>query len=673
MRVSVVAWTPEDADAEAQFASVLAIHKANRSRLGPLTDTAFRQRADHNGLLLGLMDDVVAGYVLYDIPRRNLIKLIHVCVSPSARGTGLAREMVEEAIRLNPRRSLIAASCRTDYGIDAFWQSLGMYAASERPGRALNGSILTNWVKRINVDQGGLDLLESASLASGLPVAVLDTNIVCDLFSPAEIRRDHREESLELISDWLQPLVSFAVSGEVDNEISKNVDTVTRAVIHSASQHLTRVSTLRPRNRTLEGLLIDGTDEALLAQDSSLHLDVLHVADAIHAGADYFVTNDANLHRAAADWPLSEHGIAVVRPHQLIAALSPESFMSDFRSTLIDDGDLEWEEVRQDDPALEVAFRVYDIEPKPNVFTRRLRGLLAKRATTTVQKLVDGQGSLWALAAFELSDNVLRLHLLRAIRGARGSTVAFQLLRHFRRTAWEHGATQVEVVDEAISRTIDGALQADGFTDELPRTAQLGPLNAAASTLEYAEPAAVAVEERRRWPMVVHGADMPTYLIPIQPRWATRLLGINGGLFPLRRRGLGLSRELVYFSGSRIVPRSLPARVLWYASADKTGVVQHIVARSVLVDAARLPSKDAVDRFARLGVLRQSEITSAADTSGTVNVIRFQDTEILRTWISRRDPIFKRYVKDNVQSMQSVSPQMFDDVMALQRESDATQ
>ena len=109
---------------------------------------------------------------------------------------------------------------------------------------------------------------------------------------------------------------------------------------------------------------------------------------------------------------------------------------SDFRSSLIDDGDLEWMEVTQEDPALELAFRVYDIETKPGVFNRRLRELLAKRTTTTVQKLVDGQGGLWALAAFELASNVLRLHMLRAIRGERGSTVAFQLLRHFRRTAW---------------------------------------------------------------------------------------------------------------------------------------------------------------------------------------------------------------------------------------------
>jgi hypothetical protein len=155
-------------------------------------------------------------------------------------------------------------------------------------------------------------------------------------------------------------------------------------------------------------------------------------------------------------------------------------------------------------------------------------------------------------------------------------------------------------------------------------------------------------------------------MIPIQPRWATNLLGLNDGLISLRRRGLGLSRELVYFSGSRIEPQELPARILWYATADKTTSIRKIVARSILVDSARISAEEAVKRFRQIGVLRPSDITDAADRSGRVNVIRFQDTELLRQQVSRHDEIFKRYVKDTVQSMQQVSPSMFDDVIAAQ-------
>lgn len=91
-----------------------------------------------------------------------------------------------------------------------------------------------------------------------------------------------------------------------------------------------------------------------------------------------------------------------------------------------------------------------------------------------------------------------------------------------------------------------------------------------------------------------------------------------------------------------------------------------------MVDAARHPVAEAIAKFGKLGVFPKSDIEAAADKRGEVNVIRFQDTELHQRTISRRDEIFKKYVKDKVQSMQSVDPQMFDDVMALQTNAGCT-
>lgn len=665
MSVDTVVWDPNGSDAETQFAVVLGLHKANRATLGPMPDAAFRDRAKHSGLLLGRRDGAIVAYLLYDIPRHNLIKLVHLCVGADARGSGIAKSLVEQAISLHPSRSFLTAACRADYGIDGFWQSLGMHAASERNGRALNGSTLTNWIKRINLE-GGLDLLEAASLGSGLPLAVLDTNIVGDLFSPEGVRRDHREESSELRADWLQPLVTFAVSGEVNNEINKITDSTYKKHLRESTTHLTRLSTSRPADRTLEDELLASVDAALLAKDPSLNADVLQLADAIHAGADYFVTNDSNIHVAAAVWKLNERGIKIVRPHELVRALIPASFMSDFRSRLIDDSDLEWRVVTGVDPALEPMFRVYGDESRPAVFNQRLRDLLARPKSVTVQQLHDGDGRPWALAAFELGSGVLRLPLLRVFRGERGATVAFQLIRYFRRVAWGFGATRIEITDPAISQALDGALRADGFSDGMLRGADLGPGTTTCDDLGAITAAEVVSAERTRWPLVVTGAGLPTYLVPIQPKWASRLFGLDDGLFPVRRRGWGLSRELVYFSGSRLVPRELPARVLWYASSDRTTRLSQIIAWSVMVDAVRVSVDEAIERFAKLGVFRKSDIKDSAGKDGKVSVIRFQDTERLQRTISRHDDIFKQRVRGQVQSMRSVDTLFFDEVIALQ-------
>ncbi|UWF78420.1 GNAT family N-acetyltransferase [Microbacterium neungamense] len=95
-----------------------------------MPDAAFRDRAKHAGLLLGRRDGTIVAYLLYDIPRHNLIKLVHLCVGADARGSGIAKSLVEEAISLHPSRSFLTAACRADYGIDGFWQSLGMHAAA---------------------------------------------------------------------------------------------------------------------------------------------------------------------------------------------------------------------------------------------------------------------------------------------------------------------------------------------------------------------------------------------------------------------------------------------------------------------------------------------------------------------------------------------------------------
>jgi hypothetical protein len=59
-------------------------------------------------------------------------------------------------------------------------------------------------------------------------------------------------------------------------------------------------------------------------------------------------------------------------------------------------------------------------------------------------------------------------------------------------------------------------------------------------------PAVVAAEmERTWWPAKLVDSRLPTYLIPIQQRFAAELLGVPEGLLP-RHDTLGLAREHVY-------------------------------------------------------------------------------------------------------------------------------
>src|SRR5262249_14594300 len=89
-----------------------------------------------------------------------------------------------------------------------------------------------------------------------------------------------------------------------------------------------------------------------------------------------------------------------------------------------------------------------------------------------------------------------------------------------------------------------------------------------------------------------------------------------------RADALGMSREHVYYSGSRQRPR-LPARILWYVSGDRC---VRAVSRvdEVVVERPRTLHR----RYQHLGVWQLHDIEQAA-TRGKAMALRFSDTELL--------------------------------------------
>lgn len=177
--------TPGDA---AGLLEVLGLAKAHASTLGFMPDSAFGERVESGNLVIARDGEILLGYCLFDLPRTGYIKLVHVCVADEARGPGVGKKLIEYVIALNPSATGVLAYCRRDYGLEAFWESAGLAPRNERPGRAIKGSVLSAWWRQL----GPLDLLEDAALRSGLPLVVLDTNIVSDLYASPEVTRPDR-------------------------------------------------------------------------------------------------------------------------------------------------------------------------------------------------------------------------------------------------------------------------------------------------------------------------------------------------------------------------------------------------------------------------------------------------------------------------------------------------
>lgn len=665
--VSVRPWLPTSAAAAAEFDRVIGLHRKNRATLGHLPFAAFEEAGRRDRLLIGEVDGIVEGYLLYSTPRQQTLKLVHVCSSTNARGTGLAKAMVEFAVASNPDRSMITAHCRSDYGIDGFWRSLDMTPSAERPGRAAKGSTLTIWTRRI----GEFDLLENALYASSRPLAVLDSNVVIDLFSSEAIHRPDRQESLGLTEDWVVDLLDLSVSPEVEVDINSFQPAAER---HQVQASLTRFVPVRRDDamRATANAIFARMPQALVTRDTSLNNDAKHLADAILAGADFFVTRDQNLLDATRDWIQKDYGLEVVRPVELLQRLIPPTPLTEFRSDQLESVGLRWVHIAASDNDLEDTFLDTLRGEKRSSFRKQLQAILARPATSRLEMLVDERGRRWALLGTEVAAGQVTVHTVRIGRGRLGATIAFQLVRYLRSLALARGANSIVVAESFVDQVLQAALEADGFT-ETPLTAPIARHPESSSVAAYVTPDDVANYERRNWPQVLLDRDVPVWIVPIQPQFARELIGFNNTLLRTReKQALGLAREFVYFASPKIKRWTLPARVLWYVSKDSKALertaVRAVVAHSRIVDYSVLDVDDAVEQYRSLGVFRKQEIEARAHR-GEVLVLRFEDTQPLQVPVGRKtlDGLLQRHnVTDSLITMRAASPSLFDDLLRLQ-------
>lgn len=661
--IDVRTWDSQSTSANGEFERIVALHRASKATLGHLPFAAFHQAGEQGHLVLGFVDGELEGYVLYSTPRHHTLKLVHVCVAVGARGTGLARAMVEAVIRDNPTRSTITAHCRSDYGVDGFWRSLDMIPEAERSGRAKAGSTLIIWTRRI----GPRDLLEEALYSSVRPLAVLDSNVLIDLYSSEAIDRHDRSESLGLTEDWIVDLLELTYSPEVHVDLKGFADPNEGTRIRRGIGELVALRRVDGMKDLTENL-ISRMPEALLLRDRSLASDAIHLADAILAGADYFVTRDDNLLEATREWIEREYDLQVLRPVALIQKMLPEGALSRFRSDLLESVGLAWLTLSGTSDALEQAFVDRRSAEKGTFFRKAIHAVLATPNSARLSVLTDKRGRMLALLGTRLQADVLSVPILRVARGTLGSTIAFQLVRYLRTLGLSLDATAVSVVEARLDPVLNDALKADGFGGN-PMVATVGrhppkPLARPLSAID------VAAYERRNWPQVLLETNLPLWLVPIQPTYARGLLGFNDTLISARDKpALGLSREFAYFSSPRIKEWDVPARVLWYVTKDtnakESTAVRALVAHSRVTDSVVLEVGAALEQYRSFGTLKEREIRNRC-IDGRVRVSSFEDTQLFDEPIGRRSlsPMLERFgVKTPIQSARMVPSPFFDAVI----------
>lgn len=130
--VQIVAVDPAE---RSRIDAAIRLARANKRWLGLMPDQGFDERAAKGTLLIAHERGEVRGYLLYDLPR-NEVKVIHLCVDPASRCSGIARALVDRLCERHPQRSAVVVRCRRDFPAHGAWPGLGFTPLNDSPGRS---------------------------------------------------------------------------------------------------------------------------------------------------------------------------------------------------------------------------------------------------------------------------------------------------------------------------------------------------------------------------------------------------------------------------------------------------------------------------------------------------------------------------------------------------------
>ncbi len=628
---------------------LIEIGNESTRTLGLLRPPAYHEAARRGCLLAARVGDDLAGYALFGLPR-DKVRLTHLCVLRKFRRGHIGTALVEEISRLHQARLGIVASCRDDYdNIYDIWRSLGFRASGTKRGRGFDQAPMTIWWR----DHGHSHLFTPDEPV--LDVAV-DLNILIDFQSPAGSARFKRSE--DLLSSELADRIEVIVTPGVEREISGKTSAERRQIIAASSTHR-RVCGSAGRADAIHGLLeaeVRRRDQSFprTSQDEG---DLWQVAEAAAAGITVFLTWDNRLADVISPAALVLTGcpeltrLRIISPDHLVIHLDELAQAASYQQSAVAGSDYSIERVKADSERDQMSFIDQGAGERKNAFRSLLRQLVRDKFAGYFVRSPEGDPV--AFYSYATEGRVLEVRLLRVASTALADTFARYLLWSLRKVAREAGSSVVKIVDTNVSPTIARAASHESYQRigeiwygwvidaQGPGDRVAAAVNDAYALVEARtapllvpdlSPEAAAQYERTWWPAKIADSRLRHFIIPIQPRWSTDLLGIPQTLVP-RPGLLALGREQVYYRSGHPSTLDAPGRVLWYLSSDASGPGR-LVGTSLLdaVDAGS--PEEMYSTYSHYGIFGLDDVRGAASRKGKVQVLRLSDTEIFKRSVS---------------------------------------
>ena len=667
--------------------TVIALGDANKKTLGFFTEGAFRESARDRVILIALNPQKnCIGYLLYrPVRRSNIIVMVHLCVDPAYRGRGVTKQLVNSLSQKTQNFYGIQLKCRRDYGIDRMWETLGFIPLNDLPGRSKEGKLLTVWWLEHN-HPTIFSYAANQKLESKL-CAVIDTSVFLELHGNEELKTT---ESDSLLADWLQDDLELCITDEIFNSINKIDDAKLR---NSKRLLANKFTHLLYEKQQIENIL-DSITQLLVEQCITFDRAIINqLTITIASDSQVFVTRNTDILNLA-DELYRKFTLEVISPTNLILKFNDIRRNIEYQPVRLAGSFLKKKIIKRFEQS-----RLLDIfcasEKGESDYQQRMRHIIANPDKFECCIFLENENIPLALIVFDRQQNYeLKVTIMRVRPGAIAATLARYLVFYSISLSADEKRQFTRIIDPYLEETVLQAIQEDAFvrvdngylkanlavaqtSTELSKyLTELGKMGSEynfciqlAETLTISESTqdikTISEIERHLWPAKVINGDLPTFIIPIQPRWAKDLFDKDlAREYILRpKTDLALRRELVYYKRNNgSLKPGVIGRILWYVSSDRafTGT-QEVKACSKLDEVIIDKPEKLYRQFRHLGVYELKNLMTIANNKPDEDImaLRFSYTEIFNKPLTLKRIREIRENQTTVQSLFKISKEQF--------------
>lgn len=644
------------------FQDVQLLGDKYRSTLGFFTREAFGDYAKKKHIIVCIIDNTVAGYIMYRY-KENRIIVVHLCVEKHYRNNNIAKNLLDFLCNKEVEKySSIGLYCRRDYNLSRFWEKLGFIAITEKDGRATRkNTILTNWRK---VNYRYSNLFDTDNKSDGRIAVAVDSNIIIGICS------NECSEVKALSNDYLNNYIKYFVTRFAYIEFDRSENTINRRINKNYANSFCETVDCDEDSAEFKNIVDELVGLKSVEIYSNSWYDVKHIAAAIVGGMKIFVTMDLEwLDSEIVDYVFVKWGMHIMSPGELIRSIdeidSPTAYMPENLAGL----ELTYSEMRVNEyETVAETFYHYYGNRRKNSFKQKLREWMASTKNYHIFCIRSKDG-ICCVVVYRLENNEQFIETIlinskvikKSICNTFVKRLAFKLLELAHRdnvvkilinknklnqdiiSAFEECKYDV-VKDKIVKCIVNNVVDSNGFISVLENFKDGSIVNELGTKYLYCDDhnkKSIAFElEKRLWPMKLNEESIPCYVVPIQANYAMELFdeklsNINISLFPHKQVEASLSIENVYFKSAANSIVKFPARILWYISNDNCLYGSKMIrATSYLDYVERGNAKDIYKKYKRLGVLSWDDMKNLGYNDKIISAYIFSYTELFDKPIS---------------------------------------